>query len=172
MSEPQIVLISWAALASMFAPMVVELLPTWAATAENGRFSSGVNKYWADGEHLLPTEVDERERAAVRVLPQRELRLRRRLQGRVAVALRLVRVDLHRHEREVRARVRRAVEGQGGDVAVQVGGVDAPRLGAERAELGEGDVERPTLGGAVRAELGADVQQLGLAVRREGRVVD
>ena len=32
--------------------------------------------------------------------------------------------------------------------------------------------KRPPLGGAVRAELGADVEQVGLAVRGQGRVVD
>ena len=53
-SEPQIVVINWAALASMTAPMAVELLPTWAATAEKGRFSSGVNRYWAEGSTFFP----------------------------------------------------------------------------------------------------------------------
>ena len=47
--EPQIVVINSAAPASMSAPMVVELLPTCAATVEKGRFCSGVKRYWAEG---------------------------------------------------------------------------------------------------------------------------
>ena len=53
-SDVQIVAINWAALAPMSAPIWVELLPTCAATAENGRFCSGTKEYWAEGSTTFP----------------------------------------------------------------------------------------------------------------------
>jgi len=48
------VVISWVALAPMSAPIWVELWPTWAATAENGRLCSGTKEYWAEGSTTFP----------------------------------------------------------------------------------------------------------------------
>ena len=46
--------------------------------------------------------------------------------------------------------------------------MDASRPGVEGAELGQGDVQRPPLGGTVRAELGADEQHLSLPSTTSG----
>ena len=94
-------------------------------------------------------------------------------EGHVVVAVGLIGRGLHRCEREVRARVRRVVERQRRDVPVPHGRVDlarARRLNVPNLE--SATYMRPSFGGADRAELRPDVEQIRLAVRRQPGVAD
>ena len=122
-------------------------------------------------DQVLAAQVDERDGTVLAGLhvgrvvvlaEQLVLRAGRRLQvAALGQALRL-----HRGERQVLAGVVRAEEGQrrGARVHVGAGRVDAVQPG-ERAEPAQRLHHGPPLGRAVRAVLGAHVEDLGLAAR-------
>src|SRR5205823_11249497 len=94
-----------------------------------------------------------------------------RLKRREAVTSGDVAEGLDRHERDVRAAVPRAEERKRPDLWA-LGRQRLHQLQVrELPEARQRDDQTPPLNAAVRTTLGADVQQLGLAVERQRRLV-